>query len=179
MQQLRLFTGISLPNYIALQIDSLRENIGGARWTLPENLHITLVFLGDVEKHAIDDLMHDLEDINMSSMDLQLKGVNTFGPGHDPKVLYTSVIDNEYLTDLYSLIIKKVRPYTQINKIKFNPHLTIARLKHVDTPALANFLIKHHDFKSRIFNAKEFHLYSSELRAEGAQYNIERSFELY
>ncbi|MFZ8932587.1 MAG: RNA 2',3'-cyclic phosphodiesterase [Bacteriovoracaceae bacterium] len=179
MQQIRLFTGLSLPKSLTYQIDSLRESIGGARWTPLENLHITLVFLGEIDKHIVSELEDDLCDINMTSMDLQLKGVNTFGPGHDPKVLYSSLTENENLLDLHSLILQKVKPYAQINKNKFHPHVTLARLKHVDTEALANFLIKHHDFKSKLFNVKEFHLYSSDLRPQGAQYNIENSYELY
>lgn len=45
----RLFTGLSLPDNIVTVLSSVRGGLAGARWITPENFHITLRFIGDID----------------------------------------------------------------------------------------------------------------------------------
>ena len=64
----RLFTGIEVPNEVETSLSMLRGGLPGARWIEPENYHITLRFIGDVD----DGLAREI-----ASM---LGGVRLFGP---------------------------------------------------------------------------------------------------
>ena len=45
----RLFSAIEIPTSIAERLTLLRAGISGARWIDPENYHLTLRFIGDVD----------------------------------------------------------------------------------------------------------------------------------
>jgi 2'-5' RNA ligase len=175
----RLFVAITLPKRIHRELSSLHREIMGARWIPEESLHVTLIFIGEVSQEIFKEIKDDLEDITMTQMDLHLKGVDLFGPGDNPKILYSSVTGSDYLLELHQLIKKKVKQYVQVEKRDFKPHVTLARLKHSEPDLLAELLTDFHNFKSPAFTAKDFHLMSSELRPEGARYHIEQSYELY
>ena len=48
----RLFTGLEIPADISQELASYRGGLPGARWVDPENYHITLRFIGDVD-HSV------------------------------------------------------------------------------------------------------------------------------
>ena len=56
----RLFTGLEIPADIAQALSMLRGGLPGARWIDPENYHLTLRFIGEVDRHIADDLASTL-----------------------------------------------------------------------------------------------------------------------
>ena len=52
----RLFTGLEIPREVADALSLLRGGLPGARWIDPENYHITLRFIGDID----DRLAHEI-----------------------------------------------------------------------------------------------------------------------
>jgi RNA 2',3'-cyclic 3'-phosphodiesterase len=52
----RLFTGLELPETVAGQLALLRGGVVGARWLEPEDYHITLRFIGDIDARAARDV---------------------------------------------------------------------------------------------------------------------------
>ena len=49
----RLFTGLEIPAEIGQTLSSLRGGLPGARWIDPENYHVTLRFIGDIDGHLL------------------------------------------------------------------------------------------------------------------------------
>ena len=52
----RLFTGIEIPPEITLALSQFRGGLPGARWVDPENYHLTLRFIGDIDDRMADDV---------------------------------------------------------------------------------------------------------------------------
>jgi len=62
---------------------------------------------------------------------------------------------------------------------KYAPHVTIARIRGPLSPAgVGTYLMRHSLYRSPPFAVSSFHLYSSWLRPEGAEYQIEASYDL-
>ena len=52
----RLFTGLEIPQEIGQSLSSLRGGLPGARWIDPENYHVTLRFIGDIDDYIADEI---------------------------------------------------------------------------------------------------------------------------
>jgi 2'-5' RNA ligase len=111
----------------------------------------------------------------MTSFDLKLDGVSTF----TQKVLYCSVSKNEDLIDLQSMVKEKIELTTAVQKKKYVPHVTLARLRDTSSQDIASVIEKHHDYESRDFSVHSFGLYSSKLTNSGPVYTLENEYELY
>lgn len=90
----RLFTALEVSRDAALSLSLLRGGLigpkGSVRWIDPENYHITLRFIGDVEGHVADEIVHALDRIDRQSFTLQLAGVDVFG-SKKPHSIYAGV----------------------------------------------------------------------------------------
>ena len=59
----RLFTGLEIPQEIGQSLSSLRGGLPGARWIDPENYHVTLRFIGDIDDYIANEIAHTLVNI--------------------------------------------------------------------------------------------------------------------
>lgn len=176
---MRLFIAIPIPKQIISELADLKTSIQGARWSKTSNYHLTLQFLGELSQDHFHQVLEGLEDINMTSFSLRLNSVGLFGAADNPKVLYTAVEENQDLLDLQSLVKEQVEQIITLEKRKYIPHVTLARLKLASPQDIAHFKQQNHSFKSNLFKVTRFALYSSKLTAEGAIYTMEKEYELY
>ena len=172
---IRLFTALSIPDDVKEELYGLRESILGARWVDKDNMHLTLQFIGEIPEDKYHQIKDDLEDIQMTSFEMKLGAVSRFAG----KVLYCSVAESQELNDLNSLIKEKIQLITAVEKKKYVPHVTLARLRDTSSRDIASFLEKHHDYGSRDFSINSFGLYSSKLTNRGSIYTLENQYELY
>jgi 2'-5' RNA ligase len=128
----RLFTGLQIPPEIGLMLSLKRGGLTGARWIDPENYHITLRFIGDVDHATADDIVDGLERLNNSlSFNVRLTHLGTFG-GDKPRALFAGVEPDESLTRLQAAqerVLQRVGLPPEGRK--FVPHVTLARLRGV------------------------------------------------
>ena len=75
---LRLFVGLSPPEDICAQAQHLCSGLPHARWVAPENMHVTLRFIGEVDEGTAEDLHIALSAITAPSFSMSLNGVGTF-----------------------------------------------------------------------------------------------------
>ena len=57
----RLFTGLELPDAVVGQLTLMRGGVVAARWMEPEDYHVTLRFIGDIDAHMARDIADALE----------------------------------------------------------------------------------------------------------------------
>ncbi len=175
----RLFVAIGLPNETIDALVGLEGNIRGARWLRREALHLTLAFIGDVHAFEEERVDEALRTIHGDPLSLQVKGVGHFPPRGRPRVLWAAIAANDGLQQLQEHVVRSLRAAGfRIEKRRFHPHVTLARLKGPSSRRVAAFLQAHSLFDSEPFEVDAFHLYSSQLRPDGARYAVEASYPL-
>jgi 2'-5' RNA ligase len=178
---LRLFIAVDLPAELRPKVVRLCQGIGGARWTRPEQLHITLRFLGDTPEGLLADMRAHLRQIRVPRFELALRGVGVFPPAGARKparVLWLGIDPPEPLRALKCAVDGVLGPDPDTAKRGFSPHLTLARFPTRPRHDLDRFLAEHAGFDSSRFAVSDFHLYRSTLRPEGALHEIVESYPL-
>ena len=180
----RLFIAVPIPDNIKNSLLRLKANISGAKWTQEDQLHITLKFIGEVEGQVFREIRNKLSEIKMDQFQLQIKGVGYFPPGSSskrsvPKVLWAGIEEITFLTRLRNRIEGSLNECgIKRESRKFNPHITLVRLKNSHFHNITDFLSIHSTFKSDSFPVGEFRLYSSKLLPGGVVHTIEAVYPL-
>lgn len=164
---MRCFVAISLPEPLLDRLAALQDAIPSGRVTPPENLHLTLAFLGELTEEAALAAHEALGGLRAVPFEVQIAGVDLFG-GKAPRVLYAGVRRSEALHDLHARIRSRlVGAGLQLQRERFRPHVTLARFGRPpgrdETARLGQFLQAHAAFELPPFPVASFSLYRSEL----------------
>ncbi|MDH4321075.1 MAG: RNA 2',3'-cyclic phosphodiesterase [Desulfobulbaceae bacterium] len=175
----RLFVAIDLPEPVKEQLAGICCGLPSARWVKPEQLHLTLRFIGEVDGALFREIREALTGINLPPFAMRLKGVGCFPPRKAPRVLWVGIEANDPLGHLRNRIeAALVHLGLEPEHRKFAPHITIARLQETPLTRLTNFLAGNALFTTDAWAVEEFHLYESTLSAKGAIHTIEASYPL-
>jgi 2'-5' RNA ligase len=184
---MRLFVALEIPRDIRTAltavVDDFRtldsRNKSRPRWTRPENLHITLKFIGHVPPDKLDSICAALSTVRSSqSVELQFHSVGFFPNEKRARILWGAVSASTNLGPLAAQVERALEPFgIQPEMRPFTPHLTLARF---DPPGIAPDLrAKIANYTNNAFGAvitNQFHLFQSVLKPSGAEYTILRSF---
>lgn len=175
----RLFTGLEVPYDVQLALSLKRGGLSGARWIDPENYHITLRFIGDVDNHVADEVSYELDRLSYSeSFRIRLSHLGTFG-GDKPRALYAGVENNEALQRLQSSHERVLRRAgLDPEARKFVPHVSLARLRGTPAIEVADFIHHLGQFTPLEFTVRRFVLFSSKNSVGGGPYLVEQSYSL-
>ena len=175
---IRLFVALGLPDGTRQHLALLQGGIPGARWSPPDNFHLTLRFIGEVDEALAGDIDDVLSTLRGAPFPLTLKGAGSFG-GRDAHSLWVGVAPCEPLLQLAARVeIALQRIGLKAEGRKFTPHVTLARLRDAPPNRVQGFLADHSLFSSGPFPVDRFGLYSSHPTAHGSQYVLERSYPL-
>lgn len=152
------------------------------RWTNVDNIHITLVFLGNTQESTIINIISFLREIckGTGEFDILIKGCGVFRKNNEPRILWTGIEPSDKLLLLYDSIIDGLKQLNiKIEERPFKPHLTIGRVTHLKDKELLNTLIEKYQY-SEIQNVrvKEVILYESILYQSGPVYKPLEKFSL-
>jgi 2'-5' RNA ligase len=175
----RLFIALDVPAAVRESLVVLRDDdLDGARWTKPEQLHCTLRFLGDTPEEQVPEIEAALARIDAPpSLSLEISGLTAFPSRRRPRVLVARVTPTDELMDLQRQIEAAVQELgVEPENRPFRPHVTVARLKRADAAAVHDWLRTH--IVEAAFEADAFHLYASVLKPSGAVHERLASFAL-
>ena len=173
----RLFVALDVPADVRDALAALQADLDGARWTQPEQFHLTLRFLGDTEPERLSALKAPLAAVSPPPLDLRLDGFTVFPSRRRPRVLVARVTPTDVLLQLQQQIEEAVQGVGfEAEPKPFRPHITLARFKRVDPRAVHTYLRTHE--ASGAFTADRFYLYASTLHASGAVHERLASFPL-
>ncbi|MEN8253854.1 MAG: RNA 2',3'-cyclic phosphodiesterase [Verrucomicrobiota bacterium] len=180
MKTIRAFIAVDIGGEIREKLDGLQRKLkkthANIRWVKPQNIHLTLAFLGDIPlekiqplKTALDENIHGME-----PFELEAVGTGYFGRPNRPRVIWAGIVDCPPLMELQ----RRTVDVLQTAEIEFDdkplsPHLTLGRVKTPNhTDSLLAKLEKYKDEplgKARIDAAQ---LIQSELNPHGAEYTV-------
>lgn len=178
-QSIRTFIAIKLPDTILTAISEIQEGIRSyginLRWVRPENMHLTLKFLGDTKEDNIEKVTAAIYDSVEAYEPVLLfaKGVGVFPGIKRPRVVWVGVSGQlESLIGLQKRLEEGLEGLGfEKEKRSFKGHLTLGRVKgRIDPKKLGGALKKYIGFTSETFYADNVVLYKSELKPTGAVY---------
>ncbi len=174
----RLFTGIEIPAHIGLHLSLLRGGLRGARWIDPENYHITLRFIGDIDPRGADEVAAALSHVRRAACRIQLAGLGCFG-ADKPHSIWVGMRTSPVLVELqaeHERILRRLGLVAE--RRKFCPHVTVARVKGIRSTDVALWLGQRGGFCTEPFLADRFVLFSSRASVGGGPYLIEEAYPL-
>ncbi len=176
---MRLFVALTLPAALKMQLAALAGGIPGARWVPPENYHLTLRFIGEVEPWRAEEVDAALALIRAPRFELALKGVGTFEKGGRIQALWVGVERSEALNRLQGKVETALqRVGLEPERRRFAPHVTLARTDKAPPDKLVGFVHAHSLFRAEPVPVEHFTLYSSQLGKDQAVYTPEVEYEL-
>jgi 2'-5' RNA ligase len=174
----RLFTALEIPSEVGQSLAMLRGGLPGARWIEPENYHLTLRFIGDIDDAMARDVASLLGQVRRTAFSLNLDGLASFG-GRRPRAVVATAPAVAALTELqaeHERLMQRVGLAAEGRK--FTPHVTLARLRESTSRQVADYLALRQPYRSATFPVSRFVLYSSRASIGGGPYVVEAAYPL-
>jgi 2'-5' RNA ligase len=174
----RLFTGLELPAEIGQSLSLLRGGLPGARWVDPENYHLTLRFIGDIDDAMAHEIELMLARVRRRSFELRIDGLSSFG-GRKPRAVVASVAPTPDVMELqaeHERLMQRVG--LEPEGRKYTPHVTLARLRDTSSLQVADYLSSRGAYRSPSFEVSRFVLFSSRASTGGGPYVVEAAYPL-
>lgn len=176
---MRLFVGISFPDDILDRLGGLSGGLSGARWVRPENLHISLRFIGEVPGGDEIDIDQALQDVGGKAFELTLAGVGCFDRRGRVHAVWAGIEKPEALTRLQGKVAAAlVRLGVEPEHRKYKPHVTLARMKNGAPEEVGQYLETHNGFTAGPFEVAGFTLFESRLGSGGPYYRALADYPL-
>ncbi|SMF68656.1 RNA 2',3'-cyclic phosphodiesterase [Allosphingosinicella indica] len=174
----RLFVAIRPPRDIRAQLLSIMGGVSGARWQSDDQLHLTLRFVGEVDRHVAADVAAALGSIHHPRFSIALAGLGSFDKRGIRDNLWAGVAPHEPLKTLHNKVDQAVsRAGIAPDSRAFLPHITLARLNRASGP-IDGFAEQNGGLASAPFEVDHFALYESTMTPEGAHYTIAERYRL-
>ena len=176
---LRLFVALALPAAIRSELALLAGGIPGARWLPPENYHLTLRFIGEVEPWQAEEIDHALAMIRARPFELSLRGIDTFDKGGRFNALWVGVEKTDGLAFLQARVEAALqRIGLPPERKRFAPHVSLARVDKASPEKVIAYVQAHNLFRAPPLAVEHFTLFSSRLGKEAAIYVPEVEYDL-
>jgi 2'-5' RNA ligase len=174
----RIFTGLEVPPDIAQELGMQRGGLPGARWIDPENYHLTLRFIGDVDDATAREVAWLLGQVRRREFELSFEGLTSFG-GRRPRAVVATLAQTPSLMELqaeHERLMQRVG--LEPEGRKYTPHVTLARLRDSTSRQVADYLASRPLMRPLPFAVSRFVLFSSRASVGGGPYVVEAAYPL-
>jgi 2'-5' RNA ligase len=174
----RLFVAIRPPEEVRdLLIDAMDDS-PDLRWVPEDNLHLTLRFIGEVERPLAEDIAAALANVHAPALMLKISGVNSFAQ-RSGGALWAGVQPPDGVAALAKKIERAcITAGLEPEHRRFHPHITLARWSRRSRRAADAFLERNRALASEPFEASSFTLFESRLSRHGALYEPVKDYPL-
>jgi len=182
--KIRTFVALEIPK-VAIQeiIDIRKEKIGDGgttKWETEEKLHVTIKFIGDIDKEALNSYLVDIKRITseMKQLELSFSEFGIFRKGGVPKILWIGLKENNELNKLAESLESNFESYGyKKEERKFKAHITLLRFRGSENMGkiLSLTEVKIPEIK---FIVNKVVFYESQLEQTGSVYKSLMDFQL-
>lgn len=168
----RAFVAIPLPESLRAGLAAVQEHVPAGRAVDEETLHLTLLFLGEQDDAALEEVHDALGAVRAAGFELRLSGLGTFGGGR-PRTLWIGAEPAPGLSSLQKAVAGAARKAgLDLRARRFVPHVTLARFRegYVENEAFGRFVAAHAGVSFPAFPVMSFGLYASILTRSGPVY---------
>ena len=177
---LRCFIALELSRETIEEIEEIqklikKKNLFYGKFTEPENLHLTLKFLGELDEDKIEEVKKKLRGIKFNDFEVSLGEAGTFINRYN-SLLWVK-LNGKGIWDLQELLDEKLKDIFSKEE-RFMSHITIARMKKIPSKNLLLEYVKSMKIKKIKFQVRDFILKKSELKSDGPVYTNLEKYEL-
>ena len=171
----RLFVAIDLPEALTNVLSEMNPHLPGVRWLRPDQIHLTVSFLDNVESIAEETLREKLAAVRFTAFFMPVVGVGTFPAKGKPNVIWAGVgRGHPQLFHVYKRVQEAALAAGLEPDLRaWHPHITFARCRDVTPNAIRPFLKEHAEFDAGLVRVASFALYSSIPGPLGSAYTRE------
>lgn len=176
---IRTFIAVELPERFLHEIEKIESelDIPGIKLVEPEQVHITMKFLGDIDESNIEPITSALSQINCAPFEAKIKGVGVFLKLAYIKVIWLGAQGN--FEALHTEVERVLLPFKFGKDHQFSPHATLARVKVLREKALLlEKMKKLEDIDLGTMNVESISLKKSTLMPQGPIYETLKEIKL-
>ena len=177
---MRLFVGVEIPADIAADLYPLARGIKGLDAQTPQNMHITLKFIGNVDPGLAGEIDQALSKLAFTPFDLRVQGLDVFGSAQKIRIFWAGVAEQPLLHQLAARVESALRTVDDIPDMdmrKFTPHITLGRNRTAARATVEQAVADHGDIQSRSFTVDRFCLYESHATADGPEFRVVAAYD--
>jgi 2'-5' RNA ligase len=190
MELLRLFVALTIPDDVTRHLSAIESLLQSGttapvKWVSPDEIHLTLKFLGDTESDKVTDIIHVLHETTagIPRLNLVLNRLGVFPSIRNTQVAWAGLEgDLEELNRLQQVIENGLEGLgIRRENRRFSPHLTLGRVRERATPGERDGfgkLVTGTVMKPKAFIADAVHLIRSRLTGQGPVYTPLNTFQL-
>ncbi|MCG2587850.1 RNA 2',3'-cyclic phosphodiesterase [Rhodohalobacter sulfatireducens] len=168
---MRLFVSIDFPESTREEILSWIPDQEGWKKVLKNQLHLTLVFIGECSEAEKDKIHRKLSEIEFTPFNLKISGLGAFPNESSPRIIWAGVTQNDSIMNLQKRIADRLEDHIKSkNNNSYIPHITLARKK---SRKGANRVFKTNlkkDTGQLVENVDSFQLKQSFLKSSGSEH---------
>ena len=166
----RLFVAIRPPEDIRDALIDAMDDSPELRWVGDDNLHLTLRFIGEVERPLADDIAAALSRVRSERFELRVAGIGMF-ERRAGGALWAAVEPRHPVAELAARLERAcVAAGLEPERRAFHPHVTLARWGRREAAAAQAFVERNRGLATGPFEVDRFILYESRLSRHGAHY---------
>ncbi|WP_238318509.1 RNA 2',3'-cyclic phosphodiesterase [Thalassospira australica] len=177
---MRLFVGVEIPHDIATDLYPLARGIKGLDAQTPENMHITLKFIGNVDPGLAGEIDQALSQIAFEPFDLQVSGLDMFSSSRKVRIFWAGVKDQPVMNRLANKVenaLLALEECPDMDVRKFTPHITLGRNRTAARASVEQAIADHADVTSRVFTVDRFCLYESHSTTDGPEFRVIAAYD--
>ncbi len=182
---IRAFIGFFTTKKIHEHVERLEEETKGiikGKWTDPQNLHITLQFIGYIDENKAVDIIRNIQTITETykPFSVKYKSLGAFPSPDKPRILWIGVGEGSTKLKAIAKEIQRINKRSGINPDSkpFHPHVTICRIKEADGKKVAKFIRKYKNFSFGEETVERIALIKSTLTPVNPVYTVIEEFYL-
>jgi len=174
----RLFVAVRPPWPIRERLLAAMGGISGARWQTDEQIHLTLRFIGEVDRHIARDVHAALGSIHHPTFEVAVSGLGTFERRGQPGIVWAGLAPPEPLKTLHKKVDQAlVRVGVAPDRRAYHPHITLGRVRRPGG-RIDGLIGDAGGLSTAPFAVDRFGLYESRLTPEGAVYSLVEEYPL-
>ncbi len=174
----RLFVALRPPAAVRRQLLAIMQGVDGARWQDDDQLHLTLRFIGEVDRHQAEDIVAALSRVSAPPPTLAVEGVGCFDTRGVVDTIWAGMRPHDAVKALHLKVDRAVQSAgIEADRRAYLPHITLARLRRPEA-AVQRYLEANAALAGDPFTLDWFGLFESHLGQQGASYELVERYRL-
>jgi 2'-5' RNA ligase len=177
----RLFVALRPPPAIRAALLATMDGVPDARWQDDDQLHLTLRYIGEVDRRVAEDIALTLGQVRAAPIEVALSGVGAFDKKGRIDALWAGLAPQDALAALHRKVDHAlVRLGLAPEGRAYLPHITLARLSRNAGfgPAIDQWQARHAALSSPAFRLDHLTLFESHLGSTAARYEVVERWRL-